>query len=161
MRRLLVALVMLSLATVGLAAPASARSGVRAEGSFTVTVDFGSLRLSDATGGRCRLEVNGTLLFTGTLEGEAVGTTTALVFAPCSAVQVTPPGTYFDLFRFAGELDGAIDGSPVIANLTYAGLTRPGGGIDAAVLLHGDALGVLSVKAVVAEGGTYAGVVST
>jgi hypothetical protein len=160
MRRLLVASVTALLMTVGSAAPAAARSALRVEGSFTVAVDFGTLLLRDAPGGRCQLIVDGTLMFTGMLEGDSPGTTTALVFAPCPAVATAPPGTYFDLFRFAGDFAGMLGESAVTGSLTYAGVTRPGGAIDAVIVVRGNAFGVLRAQAVVAEGGTYAGVIT-
>jgi len=70
------------------AGPASsAATGVRAHraaGDFTAAVDFPSLVVREVRGNKCEFRVNGTLTFTGTLEGAATGTTTAVIFAPCS-----------------------------------------------------------------------------
>jgi hypothetical protein len=159
-RRLLVASTTALLIAIGAAAPASARSAVRAEGDFTVAIDFPTLVLRDVSGGRCQLTVDGTLTFTGTLAGDATGTTTALVFATCAEVATTPPGTFFDLFRFSGDFIGTVGGTAVTGSLSYAGFTRPGGAIDAAIVVRGGAFGVLRADAVVAVGGTYAGVVT-
>lgn len=136
----------------------SAGAPVAAAGEFTALVDFTSIRLSDAPGGKCVLTVNGTLVFSGTLQGDAVGTTTAMVSAPCSEVASTPPGTYFDVFRFEGAFTGTVDGANASGDLTYSGVTHEGGAIDALVTLRGDAEAMLRADAIVAQGGTYTGV---
>ena len=133
-------------------------SVVAASGEFTAAVDFASLRLRDVRGGRCELTVNGTLTFTGTLDGAATGTTTALLFATCAEVAVTPPGTFFDVFRFEGDFSGTVAGQPATGPLRYAGITRVGGAIDALITLGGGSTAVLRADAVVAVGGSYTGV---
>jgi len=52
-----------------------------------------------------------------------------------------------------------VAGVPTTGSLTYAGITRPGGTINAAVRLDGDrARAVLRAEAIVAVGGSYTGV---
>lgn len=138
------------------------RSGTpgRLGASFVASVDFGSLRARDVRGNKCEFTVNGTLTFTGTVGGVAVGTTTAVIFAPCDQALATPPGTYFDVFRFEGDFSGEVLGEAADGPLSYAGQTRPGGAIDAVTILHGDGpRAVLKADAQVARGGTYAGIV--
>lgn len=143
-------------------APAStaAQSGAQsAEGEFAASVDFASLQVQDVRGDKCEFTVDGTLSFTGALEGDAVGTTTAVIFAPCEDALSTPPGTHFDVFRFEGDFTGEVLGEPAAGSLSYAGLTRVGGAIDATVILDGDgSRAVLRADARVAVGGTYTGV---
>ncbi|WP_154402112.1 hypothetical protein [Ornithinimicrobium cavernae] len=137
-----------------------AASGAQAaEGEFIAAVDFSSLQARDVRGDKCEFTVNGTLSFTGTVDGDAVGTTTAVVFAPCAEALASPPGTYFDVFRFEGDFTGDVLGEPASGSLSYAGLTRVGGAIDATVILDGDdARAVLRADSQVAVGGTYTGV---
>jgi hypothetical protein len=130
-----------------------------AAGAFRAEVDFSSLVTREVRGNKCEFTVNGTLTFTGTLEGAAPGTTRALIFAPCSAATTSPPGAFFDVFAFRGTFTGTVHGAPVSGDLTYAGITRAGGAIDAKIILAGDrAKAVLRAEAVVAVGGTYRGV---
>ncbi|MDD9205504.1 hypothetical protein PU560_03350 [Georgenia sp. 10Sc9-8] len=137
----------------------SARAAQHATGDFTAEVDFTTLRATDVLGHACRLTVNGVLHFTGSLDGEARGTTTAVVHAPCSEVTTAPPGAYFDVFRFAGTFTGTVHGVPTTGDLRYAGITWPGGAIRALVRLTGErATAVLRADATVAVGGSYTGV---
>jgi hypothetical protein len=150
-------------ATFGFAAPASAAPhpapAAPATGDFTAAVDFATLESTDLPGERCQLTVGGTLTFTGTLTGAAEGTTTAIVFAPCTEVQSNPPGTFRDIFRFNGEYEGTVDGVATTGPLTYFGVTAPGGDIRAAIRLNGDnAEANLRAEATVAVGGSYVGV---
>lgn len=165
MTRILLALGLSAALATGVTAPASAHAGTpgveSASGDFTAAVDFGSLTLEPVGKQRCELTVNGTLTFTGTLTGAAQGTTTALVLAPCDEVASTPPGTYFDVFAFTGTFAGTVDGVPVEGDLTYRGVTRAGGQIDAIILLHGSERAVLHADATVAVGGSYRGIVTT
>jgi hypothetical protein len=139
--------------------PAPPGPAQRATGSFDATVDFTSLVAQEVRGNKCELTVAGALTFTGTVEGTATGTTTAVVFAPCAEALSLPPGAFFDVFRFEGTFVGAVDGTPAEGELSYAGVTRVGGGIDATVLLDADAArAVLRADAQVAVGGTYSGV---
>lgn len=131
-----------------------------ASGQFDALVDFSTLSLEPVAGG-CRLTVSGTLRFTGTLEGSAYGTTRALVFAPCEQVATAPPGTYADVFRFEGTFEGTVAGTPATGPLGYAGVTSPGGAIDAAIWLGGDVPAAARATATVAVGGTYTGVTLT
>ena len=126
-------------------------------GEFDALVDFSTLKLQPVAGG-CRLTVSGTLVFSGTLEGSAYGTTTALVFAPCQEVATTPPGTFADVFSFEGTFDGTVAGVPVTGPLRYAGVTYPGGAIDAAITLGGDVPLAARAAATLAVGGSYTGV---
>ena len=125
----------------------------RAEGSFTAAVDFETLS-AQPLGDRCLLRVQGTLSFSGTLQGDATGTTTALVLGTCQDVASTPPGTFADVFRSTLVFTGD-DGTE--ARITYAGTTAAGGDISAVMVLTGGLHGLLLVEAVVAEGGTYSG----
>lgn len=85
--------------------------------------------------------------------------TTALIAATCAEVAASPPGTAADVFRFRGQFVGTVDGQPVAGPLTYAGVTQAGGHIDALITLRGDVSAVLRADAVVAQGGSYAGIV--
>lgn len=131
----------------------------RASGTFVAAVDFTSLSTEEVRGNKCELTVDGVLTFTGTVEGTASGTTTAVVFAPCTEALAQPPGSFFDVFRFDGSFTGEVGGTPASGELRYAGVTRVGGAIDATVLLDaGRARAVLRADAQVAVGGTYTGV---
>ncbi len=68
---------------------ASAARQVQTSGQFDAIVDFSTLTLTPR-GRNCLLQVNGQLVFTGTIEGAATGQTTALVFAPCADVATSP-----------------------------------------------------------------------
>ncbi len=143
---------------VGSATQASAVEPVRAQGEFTAAVDFSTLTLTPV-GRNCLLRVDGELEFTGTIEGLAAGTTSALLLASCDDVAVTPPGTFKDVFRSRLEFWGTVDGEPVIADLTYQGITQVGGGIRAVFRFSNGLRGVLKVDAIVAVGGSYKGIV--
>ncbi|MGB5279132.1 MAG: hypothetical protein WBO73_13895 [Gammaproteobacteria bacterium] len=140
------------------AVPAYAANSIRVNGEFTANVDFATLSLTPV-GANCLLKVDGSLVFTGTLEGVAIGTTKALVFAPCEDVAVTPPGTFKDVFRSKLEFLGAVNGQPATADLTYFGVTEVGGQIKAKFLLKNGLNGVIKVDAIVAVGGSYRGFV--
>ena len=129
---------------------------IPASGEFQTFVDFSTLTLTPR-GRNCQLEVDGQVLFTGTLEGTGTGHTSALVFAPCSDVAAAPPGTYPDIFRSRIEADLSVDGKPATASMTYEGRSEPGGAIDGRFLLRGGVRGVLKVEARIAVGGTYEG----
>lgn len=136
---------------------ASAARQVQASGDFAALVDFATLTLTPR-GRNCRLEVDGRLVFTGTIEGTATGHTSALVFAPCSEVATTPPGTFRDVFRSELEFVGTVNGEPARATVLYMGGVAPGGEIDGRLQFHhGDVRGELDADAVVAVGGTYSG----
>jgi hypothetical protein len=142
------------------AAAVSAQAVHPAAGTFTAQVDFATISLREVGDSKCLLTVQGVLTFTGTLKGAATGTTSALIFATCAQVAATPPGTYFDLFRFQSTFRGTVKDVRVTGRLTYAGITRVGGAIDAAILLDGDrADAALRADAEVAVGGSYTGVV--
>jgi hypothetical protein len=153
----LMTMLLLVPATAAVADPGTGAE--EAEGSFVASVDFSSLRAEDVRGNKCEFTVDGTLTFSGDVTGEAVGTTTAVIFAPCADALASPPGTYLDVFRFEGSFSGNVLGVPTEGTLSYAGVTRVGGGIDATVILDGeDARAVVRADAQVAVGGTYAGV---
>lgn len=144
-------------------APAVAKPGAhkvqRASGAFVVGPDVTFGAPEDVKGNKCLLTVDGTLHFTGSLEGAATGTTKAVVFATCEEATAAPPGTYFDVFRFAGEFEGSIGGEPASGTLTYRGVSREGGQIDARIKLRGgDGWARLrTTDAVVLQGGSYRG----
>jgi hypothetical protein len=141
---------------------ASARH-VDATGEFTAVVDFTTLVTRDVGKSKCEFQVRGTLTFSGTLVGEATGTTTALIDAPCADALTNPPGTFRDVFRFDGDFDGTVDGVPASGDLSYAGVTRPGGSIDATIKLRADnaTAQLRTVDARLGQGGGYRGVAVT
>jgi hypothetical protein len=137
--------------------PAPRARVVRTAGHYDAIVDFSTLTLTPK-GRSCRLDVDGRLVFTGTITGTAVAHTTALVFAPCAQVATTPPGTYRDVFTSRAVFDGAVDGEPAHANMLYVGETKVGGAIDAHLVFFDGLAGVLDVvNARVAVGGEYRG----
>lgn len=129
---------------------------VETSGHFDAMVDFSTLTLTPR-GSNCLLEVEGRLVFTGTIEGTASGQTSALVFAPCADVATTPPGTYPDVFRSEAVFEGTVDGQPAQANLLYMGRVQPGGRIEGRLILSNGVAGRLEVEAQVAVGGEYHG----
>lgn len=129
---------------------------VEASGHFDAIVDFSTLTLTPR-GSNCLLEVEGRLVFTGTIEGTASGQTSALVFAPCTDVATTPPGTYRDVFRSDAVFEGTVGGQPAQANLRYMGRVQPGGRIEGRLILSNGVQGRLEVEAQVAVGGEYHG----
>ena len=134
---------------------------ISAVGAFDVELDFSTFSALPV-GSNCELSVSGTLLFnSGTIDGVAEGTTTALVFAPCEDATSTPPGTFRDVFQseltFAGTI---MDGVPAISDLTYRGKTAVGGAIEAKFLFTNGVIGVLDVDAIVGVGGTYEGTIT-
>jgi hypothetical protein len=152
-----------SVAATAVAPPAAAtpspHKAQRASGDFVVGPDVTFGAPEDVRGNKCLLTVNGTLHFTGSLEGAATGTTKAVVFATCEEATAAPPGTSFDVFRFAGAFEGSIEGEPASGTLTYRGVTREGGHIDARIQLRGgDGWARLrTTDAVVLQGGSYRG----
>src|SRR5687767_5735647 len=77
---------------------ASAAQRIQTSGEFDAIVDFSTLTLTPR-GSNCLLQVEGQLVFTGTIQGAAIGQTSALVFAPCADVAASPPGTFPDVFK--------------------------------------------------------------
>jgi hypothetical protein len=136
-------------------APRRARR-VETSGDFAALVDFSTLTLTPR-GRNCLLQVKGQLVFSGTIEGTATGQTNALVFAPCSEVATTPPGTYRDVFRSELVFEGTVDGQPAEANLLYMGRVQPGGRIDGRLVFSNGVAGRLDAQGVVAVGGQYSG----
>ena len=127
-------------------------------GSFAAIVNFSTLTLTPR-GSNCLLQVEGELVFTGTIEGSGTGRTSALVFAPCADVATTPPGTYPDVFKSELVFEGTVDGQPAQANLLYMGRVQPGGRIDGRLVFSNGVQGVLEAEARVAVGGDYRGFV--
>jgi hypothetical protein len=125
-------------------------------GTYGAVVDFSTLSLTPR-GRNCRLVVDGKLVFSGSIEGTATGTTTALVFAPCSEVTTTPPGTYRDVFTSDLHFVGTVDGEAATANVLYQGVTQVGGTIGGHLHFANGVAGVLDVNAIVAVGGSYEG----
>lgn len=131
---------------------------VAASGTFAALVDFSTLTLT-SRGRNCLLEVNGQLVFSGTIEGTGTGRTSALVFASCDEVASTPPGTYPDVFRSRLVFEGTIGGEPAAANLLYRGRVQPGGQIEGRLVFSNGVRGRLEAEAMVAVGGEYRGAV--
>jgi hypothetical protein len=131
---------------------------VPVSGTFDAIVDFSTLTLTPR-GGNCLLQAQGQLVFAGTIEGVATGQTSALVFAPCADVAMTPPGTYPDVFRSEAIFEGTVDGEPVRANVLYMGRVQPGGHIEGRLVMSRGVQGRLEVEAQVAVGGEYHGTV--
>lgn len=131
---------------------------VPAAGSFTVALAQEPPQARPIFGGLCELRVNGSLTFTGTLDGVATGTTTALVFAPCDEVLRQPFGTFADVFRSEARFAGTVAGQPATATLVYTGVSAAGGDIQAAIVLEGGARAALRVEARLADGGSYTGI---
>lgn len=144
-----------------LAAPAEAapRRATSASGTFVVGPDVTFGAPQDVRGNKCLLTVDGTLHFTGSLEGAATGTTKAVVHASCEDALAAPPGAYFDVFRFTGEFEGTVGGQPADGTLTYSGVTQEGGQIDAVIRLRGGEgwARLRTTDAVVLQGGSYRG----
>lgn len=138
------------------AVTASSARQVQVSGHFDAIVDFSTLTLTPR-GSNCLLEVEGRLVFTGTIEGAATGKTGALVFAPCAEVATTPPGTYPDVFRSELVFEGTVDGEPASANVLYMGRVQPGGAIAGRLVFSNGVSGVLDAEAMVAVGGAYDG----
>jgi hypothetical protein len=157
MRRAISLLIVTSLLVLGISVPATANGELTASGTFDTTLDFSTLTVTPG-GKACRLSVEGQLSFDGTLDGTADAATTALVFAPCSEVQPTPPGTFADVFRSRLEFRGTVAGTPATAKILSVGVTRAGGEIDAVMLVDGDdVMGRLHLDATVGVGGSYQG----
>lgn len=131
---------------------------VETSGEFDALVDFSTLRLTPR-GENCLLEVDGRLVFTGTIEGTSTGTTSALVFATCEEASTTPPGTHPDVFRSELDFVGTVDGQPVEADLLYMGSVQPGGRIEGRLIFSNGAAGRLETDGMVAVGGDYQGTI--
>lgn len=158
MRTFLVFPLFAALLVLGIASPVAAGDKIPASGDFTAIVAFETLTLTPV-GSNCLLVVDGQLVFTGTLEGAAIGTTSALVLAPCKDVAIKPPGTFKDVFKSELVFSGTVNGTPATAEMTYQGITEVGGNIEARLLLKNGLVGNLDVESVVAVGGSYEGFV--
>lgn len=150
------------------ARPAVARTAsaphVEATGAFVATVFFDTLRTREVGRSRCELTVQGQLTLSGTVEGVATGTTRALVDAPCpEATNPANLGAFRDVFRFTGTFDGTVAGVPADGSFSYAGVTRPGGSVDANLKLRAPSAKaqLRTVTARLGIGGTYRGVAVT
>jgi hypothetical protein len=137
-------------------APAAAAQPTQTEGTFDANVDFSTVTLTPR-GQNCLLTVKGQLVFHGTIEGTANGTTSALEFGPCSEVAVNPPGTFPDVFHFDGHFVGTVAGQPAESNVRYMGRVAVGGAIDGRFEFSTGVAGHLDVSARVAVGGEYQG----
>ena len=135
--------------------PSLSARRVETSGSFDAIVDFSTLELTP-TGRNCRLDVDGRLVFHGSIEGVGVGHTTALVFASCTDV-IAAPGTDPDVFHSDIEFTGTVGGEAVRAHVLYQGRSQPGGHIDGRLVFSNGAAGELSVSAQIAVGGVYDG----
>jgi hypothetical protein len=127
-----------------------------AGGAFTAIIDPTSFTFTPVHD-KCLLEVDGVLTFTGTLEGEALGTTRALIFATCADAASNPPGTFIDVFRSELEFAGTVGGIEAVSDITYQGITKPGGSIKGMMRLSNGLEGLLKVDAIVLIGGSYKG----
>ncbi len=156
MRHLVRITLVMALGAFGVSAPAGAGEFIRAQGGFTVEIDFSTLALQPV-GENCLITVEGIVNFTGTLEGIATARTRALALASCGDVAVLPPGSYEDVFTSAFEFTGKVDGRPIVADLTYRGRTELGGEIDAVMIPSNGLKGRLFVDGIVAVGGSYSG----
>ena len=146
------------------AARVASAQEIPAEGSFEAIVFFDTLVPRPVGNSKCEFTVQGRLIFTGTLDGVAEGVTTALIDAPCAeALNPDNLGAFRDVFRFEGTFTGQAAGVDAPGDLTYAGVTRPGGSIDANIKLRADRAKVTAhtVNAQLGVGGTYAGVAVT
>ena len=161
MRRPVLAALASAMISVGVvAAPAVTEARAVARGEFTVAVDVATATFQPVGEKACKLTLDATLTFTGTLVGAADGTAVALVAAPCADVSTTPPGTFADVFAFVGDFTGTVAGEAAEAKLGYAGATRAGGAIKALMTLSHGARALLRVDAVAGRGGTYSGFAS-
>lgn len=131
---------------------------VSVQGTFEVEVDFDTIKLTPA-GSNCFLEIEGVLEFFGTLAGEASGKTTALIFAPCEVVAVSPPGTFRDVFMSQLVFEGTVNDHPVTTDMTYQGQVEEGGDITALIRFANGLRGKVDVDGEVAVGGSYSGFV--
>jgi hypothetical protein len=147
------------------AAPASesrAQAGnprILAAGEFVPEPDFANATLIPQ-GNHCIVQIDGVLIFNGTLQGLASGTSTVRIFAACPEVEL--PGSladYRSVFRSEGVFVGTVDGAPAEADFVYQGRSEVGGRVDARIHFSGGLQGVLHVDAEVAEGGSYEGFV--
>jgi len=135
---------------------ASAAAPVQTSGHFDAIVDFSTITLTPR-GDNCLLEVDGRLVFTGTIVGTATGHTSALEFAPCDQVALHPPGTFPDVFKSVATFEGTISGQPAHSDLLYMGRVQIGGAIDGRLVFSNGVAGELDVNSIVAVGGTYSG----
>uniref|UniRef100_A0A7S3L9X6 Lipid/polyisoprenoid-binding YceI-like domain-containing protein n=1 Tax=Amphora coffeiformis TaxID=265554 RepID=A0A7S3L9X6_9STRA len=130
-----------------------------ASGSFDTQLDFSTLTFTPIGSNRCRIEVEGTLMFTGTLVGEAKAKTSALAMASCEEVQANPPGDIPDTFQSKLIFEGEIDGTDIITDIIWNGSTEAGGSIEkSGMTFPGSGVaGQLKVIAQVGFGGEYEG----
>lgn len=130
------------------AGPAPPAAVAPASGTFDIALDPTTLQVEPVRGDKCELTGTSTLTLLGTVAGTAQGTSTVIIFAPCSAATTAPPGTYFDLFDFEGAFGGTVHGAAATGTITYSGVTRPGGDINNALMkLRGDAWATLHADA--------------
>jgi hypothetical protein len=137
---------------------ASAARQVQTSGHFDAIVDFSTVTLTPR-GRNCLLQVDGKVVFTGTIEGTATAHTSALESASCADVATNPPGTFSDVFKSKAVFDGTVAGAPAHADLLYMGRVQVGGQIVGRLIFSNGVAGSLEVEAVVAVGGDYRGMV--
>jgi len=148
----------------GDAAQVASAQRVDAGGSFEALVFFDTLVPRPVGNSKCEFRVQGRLIFVGTLNGVAQGTTAALIDATCAeALDPNNLGAFRDVFRFEGTFSGEVAGVDATGNLTYSGVTRRGGSIDANIKLRADGAQATlpTVNAQLGVGGTYRGVAVT
>ena len=136
--------------------PSLSARRVETSGPFDAIVDFSTLKLTPR-GSNCLLDVDGRLVFHGSIDGVGIGHTSALVFATCADVIASPPGTDPDVFHSEIEFTGTIGGQAVRAHVLYHGRSQPGGHIDGQLIFSNGAAGELTADAQIAVGGTYSG----
>jgi hypothetical protein len=136
--------------------PSLSARRVETTGPFDAIVDFSTLKLTPR-GRNCLLDVDGRLVFHGSIEGVGTGHTTALVFASCADVIASPPGTDPDVFHSEIEFTGTVGGEPARAHVLYQGRSQPGGHIDGHLIFSNGVAGELSADAQIAVGGLYSG----
>lgn len=134
-----------------------AHSSATTQGTIAVELDGSTLTAGPVGHRACRLHVNATLRLTGTIDGTASGSTTAIIKAPCDQALATPPGTFADVFQFSGTFQGTVRGKNTTARTRYAGVTRAGGAVLAVLTLRGTTSATVFVEAQAGGTGTYHG----
>lgn len=135
--------------------PALATPSQPQDGEFSADLNPASFTFTPL-GSNCVVTASGKLIFSGALDGEAIGSTRVLVFADCGEVLTSPPGTFRDIFRAELSFSGTINNTPVNSvSLVYQGRTAAGGAITGQMRLGNGSLGVLKVEGTAAQGGSY------
>lgn len=166
--RTIVSIALAGAACITAVSPATADTGrahhasrsaqsARAQGTIAVILDGSTLIASAVGRNACQLRVDVTLQLTGTIDGTASGTTTAVIKAPCDQALATPPGTFADVFQFSGTFRGTVLGKNTTARTHYAGVTQAGGEVKAVLTLEGAVPAAVLVEAQAGGTGTYCG----